>query len=148
MNSIWDVCLRIFKIFATNYYFRNIFICVEELNYMKDFIKVKITKIACKVTKAQKDFSELSKKGIPLVRCKLLTMGLKLHIKGIPTKAICQRYFSILLKKRLVLRALLVVDSFLLTLKTILMCLKLNRNSSQTFFVRIISSPKIWRYCL
>ena len=28
--------------------FRNIFICVEELNYMKDYKQVKITKIACK----------------------------------------------------------------------------------------------------
>ena len=28
--------------------FRNIFICVEELNYMKDNMKVNITKIACK----------------------------------------------------------------------------------------------------
>ena len=28
--------------------FRNIFICVEELNYIKDYMKVKITKIACK----------------------------------------------------------------------------------------------------
>ena len=26
--------------------FRNIFICVEELNYMKDYMNVKITKIA------------------------------------------------------------------------------------------------------
>ena len=30
--------------------FRNIFICVEELIYMKDNMKVKITKIACKLT--------------------------------------------------------------------------------------------------
>ena len=28
--------------------FCNIFICVEELNYMKDYMKVKITKIASK----------------------------------------------------------------------------------------------------
>ena len=28
--------------------FGNIFICVEELNYMKDYMKVKITEIACK----------------------------------------------------------------------------------------------------
>ena len=27
--------------------FRNIFIWAEELNYMKDYMKVKITKIAC-----------------------------------------------------------------------------------------------------
>ena len=44
MNSI---ILRIFKILAVNI-FRNIFICVEELNYMEDYLKVKITEIACK----------------------------------------------------------------------------------------------------
>ena len=36
--------------------FRNTFTCVEELNYMKDNMKVKITKIACKfAVKIDKD---------------------------------------------------------------------------------------------
>ena len=41
-------------------------ICVEELNYMKDYMKVKITKIACKYTvksdSGQKNFVGIIKR--------------------------------------------------------------------------------------
>ena len=58
--------MRIFKLSQSSI-FRNIFIYVEELNYMKDYMKVKITKVACKFavkkTEVQKFFWELSKEG-------------------------------------------------------------------------------------
>ena len=47
INSILDVFLRILKLWQS-IIFRKIVICVEELNYMKDYMKVKIAVIACK----------------------------------------------------------------------------------------------------
>ena len=41
--------------------FRKIVICVEELNYMKDYMKAKITKIACKFAKFAKKWLRLKK---------------------------------------------------------------------------------------
>ena len=46
--SILDVFLREFLKLWQSIIFRKIVICVEELNYMKDYMKVKITEIACK----------------------------------------------------------------------------------------------------
>ena len=116
--------------------FLNIFVCIEKLNYMEDFMKVKITKLA-KITKGTDYLSEIF----------LETFKVKLSFQST-----CRVFFIKIEGQNYVFK----LNIFFENLKGIFYeqffhvrhCRLQNQNRNphhRQFFVSIIPSPKIWR---